>query len=167
MTEAIKPWRERTEGLGGEYDSNAAQRWAMKAEIAELRARVAELEQEHPPRVTNEMWQAGMDMLQEVKEMQGCQACVTCGQPVERVGDSNFEDWYQSHPKACGGDKQLARDAYAAGMGDSEARQPMSDEQRRKLLDRTGAHCEGWDGEEWDQAVISAVEAFHGIGAKT
>ena len=34
------------------------------------------------------------------------------------VGDSSFEDWYQAHPKACGGDKQLARDAYAAGMGD-------------------------------------------------
>jgi hypothetical protein len=26
--------------------------------------------------------------------------------------------WYQAHPKACTGDKQLARDAYAAGMGD-------------------------------------------------
>jgi len=34
------------------------------------------------------------------------------------VGDSAFESWYQSHPKASGGDKQLARDAYAAGMSD-------------------------------------------------
>ncbi|AVQ84253.1 hypothetical protein [Variovorax sp. PMC12] len=34
------------------------------------------------------------------------------------VGDSSFEDWFQAHPKACTGDKQLARDAYAAGMGD-------------------------------------------------
>ena len=38
--------------------------------------------------------------------------------PHLHVGDSSFEDWYQEHPKACGGDKQLARDAYAAGMGD-------------------------------------------------
>jgi hypothetical protein len=38
--------------------------------------------------------------------------------PRLHVGESSFEDWYQAHPKACGGDKQLARDAYAAGMGD-------------------------------------------------
>lgn len=38
--------------------------------------------------------------------------------PLLHVGDSAFEDWYQQHPKACTGDKQLARDAYAAGMGD-------------------------------------------------
>lgn len=38
--------------------------------------------------------------------------------PLLFVGDSAFEDWYQQHPKACTGDKQLARDAYAAGMGD-------------------------------------------------
>lgn len=38
--------------------------------------------------------------------------------PKLHVGNSSFEDWYQSHPKACTGNKQLARDAYAAGMGD-------------------------------------------------
>lgn len=38
--------------------------------------------------------------------------------PHLHVGNSAFEDWYQQHPKACVGDKQLARDAYAAGMGD-------------------------------------------------
>lgn len=39
--------------------------------------------------------------------------------PLLHVGDSAFEDWYQQHPKAgAGGDKQLAREAYAAGMGD-------------------------------------------------
>lgn len=38
--------------------------------------------------------------------------------PLLYVGDSAFEDWYQRHPKACIGDKQLAREAYAAGMGD-------------------------------------------------
>jgi hypothetical protein len=34
------------------------------------------------------------------------------------VGESQFEGWYEQHPKAIGGDKQLARDAYAAGMKD-------------------------------------------------
>lgn len=38
--------------------------------------------------------------------------------PRLHVGNSSFEDWYQAHPKACTGDKQLARDSYAAGMGD-------------------------------------------------
>ena len=38
--------------------------------------------------------------------------------PWLSVGNSSFEDWYQAHEKACSGDKQLARDAYAAGMGD-------------------------------------------------
>lgn len=38
--------------------------------------------------------------------------------PHLHVGNSAFEDWFQAHPKACTGDKQLARDAYAAGMGD-------------------------------------------------
>lgn len=38
--------------------------------------------------------------------------------PKLSVGNSSFEDWYQAHEKACTGDKQLARDAYAAGMGD-------------------------------------------------
>lgn len=38
--------------------------------------------------------------------------------PKLHVGSSSFEDWFQAHEKACTGDKQLARDAYAAGMGD-------------------------------------------------
>lgn len=41
--------------------------------------------------------------------------------PELSVGDSAFEDWFQAHQKACTGDKQLARDAYAAGMGDPVA----------------------------------------------
>lgn len=38
--------------------------------------------------------------------------------PHLHVGDSSFDDWFQAHEKACTGNKQLARDAYAAGMGD-------------------------------------------------
>lgn len=33
------------------------------------------------------------------------------------VGESSFEYWYQSRPEGLS-EKQLARDAYAAGMGD-------------------------------------------------
>jgi hypothetical protein len=40
--------------------------------------------------------------------------------PALHVGNSAFEDWFQAHPRACEGNdiKQMARDAYAAGMGD-------------------------------------------------
>ena len=35
-----------------------------------------------------------------------------------RIGDSAFESWYSSYSPAHKSDKQRARDAYAAGMGD-------------------------------------------------
>ncbi|TBR76773.1 MAG: hypothetical protein EPN64_05995 [Burkholderiaceae bacterium] len=38
--------------------------------------------------------------------------------PELHVGDSAFEGWYSSYSQAHKSDKQLARDAYAAGMGD-------------------------------------------------
>lgn len=46
-------------------------------------------------------------------------------EPVLHVGDSDFEDWF-GHYAATGaffrtGCKQIARDAYAAGMGDRAA----------------------------------------------
>ena len=52
--------------------------------------------------------------------------------PHLHVGESSFEGWYQAHPKACTGDKQLARDAYAAGMGDPlvTAAQPSAQAER-------------------------------------
>jgi transcription elongation factor Elf1 len=57
---------------------------------------------------------------------------VPTAQPKEQerwiVGDSAFECWYQAHPKACGGDKQLAREAYEAGMNDPLT-QPKKPEQ--------------------------------------
>lgn len=39
--------------------------------------------------------------------------------PELHVGDSAFESWYSSYNPTHKGDKQRARDAYAAGMGDS------------------------------------------------
>lgn len=37
--------------------------------------------------------------------------------PELSVGDSSFESWYSTYPRQ-GVSKQVARDAYAAGMGD-------------------------------------------------
>lgn len=34
------------------------------------------------------------------------------------VGNSSFESWFSTYDPAGKGDKQRARDAYAAGMGD-------------------------------------------------
>lgn len=38
---------------------------------------------------------------------------------------------------------------------------PMTEDEKRQMLDRLGAHCEGMDGEAWDENVIRAVEDFH------
>jgi hypothetical protein len=38
--------------------------------------------------------------------------------PRLHIGDSAFEDWYQNYLPNSVGHKQIARDAYAAGMGD-------------------------------------------------
>lgn len=39
--------------------------------------------------------------------------------PVAHVGDSQFESWFSTYNPKGKGDKQRARDAYAAGMGDA------------------------------------------------
>lgn len=47
------------------------------------------------------------------------QATYADSTPHLHIGDSAFEDWFQQQPFACQpGIKQIARDAYAAGMGD-------------------------------------------------
>lgn len=114
MTEAVKNWEER-QGTG----VIAAMR-AMNDEITELRARVAELERQHPPRVTPEMWQAGMDMLKEAKEMQG--RISELGQDAEPVAQKpGYITTVPDHH-----DRIVWRNAYYHLP--LEARQPMSDE---------------------------------------
>ena len=44
--------------------------------------------------------------------------------------------------------------------------EPLSKEHRRALLDQLGDTAEGLDGDTWDQMVIDAVEAAHGIVQK-
>lgn len=52
--------------------------------------------------------------------------------PDLHVGDSAFESWFESYSPSGKGDKQRARDAYAAGMGDPLlAAQPAPEDLRR------------------------------------
>lgn len=46
-------------------------------------------------------------------------AAQPAAEPGTAIGDSAFESWYSSYNPTHKGDKQRARDAYAAGMGDS------------------------------------------------
>ena len=46
------------------------------------------------------------------------QATYSDSTPLLHVGNSSFEDWFQERDRAGKSDKQLAREAYAAGMGD-------------------------------------------------
>jgi len=46
------------------------------------------------------------------------QAVYSDNTPQLHIGDSAFEDWYQNYLPNSVGHKQIARDAYAAGMGD-------------------------------------------------
>jgi hypothetical protein len=49
------------------------------------------------------------------------------GAVVRHVGESNFEGWYQQYAARLTGNlKQTARDAYAAGMGDASAGEPIA-----------------------------------------
>ena len=55
--------------------------------------------------------------------------CMCVPTPVEKaapshVGDSPFEEWLSTYSAAGKGDKQRARDAYAAGMAAQRAAQP-------------------------------------------
>ena len=59
--------------------------------------------------------------------------------PKLHVGDSSFEEWYQTYPRQ-GISKQVARDAYAAGMGDplvtyAQPVQPAMQASSRKRFD--------------------------------
>ena len=63
--------------------------------------------------------------------------------PKLHVGNSSFEEWYQTYPRQ-GISKQIARDAYAAGMGDllvTYAKPvPPAVTQKRPIYCGTG-HC--------------------------
>ena len=87
--------------------------------------------------------------------------------PHLHVGDSRFESWYSGYNPKAKGDKQRARDAYAAGMGDSlvaaqqPARQPLTDEQITEIWMQPISN--GTTGSAWRRAVARAIERAHGI----
>ena len=70
----------------------------------------------YPPMVKATMVHMLETNITELKRiLQDVEQCM----PKEHVGDSNFESWYESYPQQ-GISKQVARDAYAAGMGDGQ-----------------------------------------------
>ena len=78
--------------------------------------------------------------------------------PHLHVGDSAFESWFSEYNPAGKGDKQRARDAYAAGMGDplvapAPQRQwvGLTDEEKRQIFERED--YQGW------LDYINAIEA--------
>jgi hypothetical protein len=85
----------------------------------------------------------------------------TTGERV-KVGDSQFESWYSELQQAGKGNKQIAREAYEAGL--NEAQQvavPMTEAQIFA--------CDPVPHVMFDQQRIDfarAIEAFHGIKAK-
>lgn len=54
--------------------------------------------------------------------------------PQLHVGDSSFEEWFSAYNPAEKGDKQRARDAYAAGMGDPLVTAASAQQDEREAL---------------------------------
>ena len=70
--------------------------------------------------------------------------------PHLSVGDSSFESWYSSYCPAHKADKQRARDAYAAGMGDPLVRAaPQQEAQEPAFWMNEKGHT--WSHSDWKQ----------------
>ena len=85
--------------------------------------------------------------------------------PKLHVGNSSFEEWYQTYPRQ-GISKQIARDAYAAGMGDllvtyaqsvPASPEPLSNSRIYKLKNEHPSSA---------LAFARAIEKAHGIDSK-
>lgn len=63
-------------------------------------------------------WHRSMSLLAAPKQASAPGAPYVDSAPGLHVGDSAFESWFESYVAQGKGDKQRARDAYAAGMGD-------------------------------------------------
>ncbi len=90
--------------------------------------------------------------------------------PELHIGGSAFESWYSTYSPAHKSDKQRARDAYAAGMGDPlvvAAHTPDRQQALRLLTqkerDSLGHRAEGMDGNEWDQWVQEKFAQVNGL----
>lgn len=60
--------------------------------------------------------------------------------PELHIGDSAFESWYSTYSPVHKSDKQRARDAYAAGMGDPLVTAAPKQEAQSALFDKQGFH---------------------------
>jgi len=89
---------------------------------------------------------------------------------VAHVGSSDFEGWHSSYSPAGKGDKQRARDAYAAGMTEAfsrvaaaHAQQPAQEQQERAaaLLDGFDSRIETatMNGDAYDAGYLKAMRA--------
>ena len=64
--------------------------------------------------------------------------------PQLNVGESSFEGWFATYRPAGKGDKQRARDAYAAGMGDPMVRAARTDTQIVQQTEKLAAALNDW-----------------------
>lgn len=88
-------------------------------------------------------------------------------QAEQHVGDSSFEGWFASYDPAGKGDKQRARDAYAAGMGDAAAAPSAQAEPQVPLTDEQAFAVIGNVSNIGDALrILRATEAAHGIGKR-
>lgn len=86
--------------------------------------------------------------------------------PELHIGDSAFESWYNSYSPMHKSDKQRARDAYAAGMGDplvTAARGKTIRLLTQEEMGSLGRRAEGMDGNEWDQWVQEKFAQVNGL----
>ena len=97
--------------------------------------------------------------------------CIAALQRDERakVGDSRFESWYSELNQAGKGSKQIAREAYEAGLHEADAQQakqvPLSDVEIYVTSKRFKATFELVPSREVI-AFARAIEAHHGISPK-
>jgi hypothetical protein len=76
------------------------------------------------------------------------------------VGESNFEGWFADY-KPTGGDKQRARDAYAAGMADRAPAAPADTDNERAAFDAWFAAADHTNCDLW-HAFIAGRASLKG-----
>ncbi len=110
--------------------------------------------------IVSKWWDSAHDALE--LHRQRLAAPIAPAQPARKhlhVGDSLFESWYSDYEPAGCGDKQRARDAYAAGMDDplvAPAQQPLTDSKIDELA--IEADSKSRLG-EWNTYFARAIEA--------
>ena len=91
-------------------------------------------------------------------------------QPSElrHVGDSAFESWFDSYSPAGKGDKQRARDAYAAGMGERAPAFSQIDAAAKVLAERMDypwSQMPEQGRDKMREIAQAVIEAANGIPA--